>query len=422
MSLQIKKSHTFVVGQLARTVKESELDENSWKFVQPWNDSDITKSAYQTSLVDVMSGSSADSLQNVHWREMVSPSGAKGANDFVFGNPEYKFTIHHVLLCFFPFGITFYVIEIGEDTIDADQLTKTHQYWVNWSSGYQTFKTKELDTFLQPLANAAGVKSPADITLSDTTPHLYQIISTEDTEIHDDHLLELGVFAPIGSTLSASPSNLKKGSNVHSKEYFETLMKKNSVSVFAQWKALALNNTYTVLGNTGFNPFIHKKEFFFLLYMRCLFELAFFSSRNNEFHTGTIDKERLLQEIEQMEQFTFNNTMSDKFLPPVIYDAMVTGTRLKEKKEELMGRVNKILQKQKEEEESRLQKRKELVLGIISVFAIFSVMWTICQFVEKIFFVDSCCLYSAFGISSLVLTIGAIILWVCGRRKKRIDK
>lgn len=351
-----------------------------------------------------------------------SPQGGQGANDFVFGNPQYKFTIHNVLLCLFPFGITFYVIEIGENTIDADQLTTTHLYWVKWSKNYKTFKTKELDAFLQPLANAAGVESPADITLSHTTPHLYQIISIEDTEIHDDYLLELGVFVPIGSTLSAKPEDLKRGSNVHSKEYFETLMKKNSVSVYAQWKALALNNTYTVLGITGFKPFPHQKEYFFLLYMRCLFELAFFCSRNNEFHTGTIDKEKLLQEIEQMEQFTFNNTMSDKFLPPIIYDAMVTGTRLKEKKDELMERVNKILQKQKEEEESRHQKRKDLVLCIISVFAIFSVMLTICQFVEKIFIVDSCCLYRVFGISSFVLTIVAFIFMVCNRRQKRIDK
>ena len=173
-----------------------------------------------------------------------------------------------------------------------------------------------------------------------------------------------------------------------------------------------------------------NNHYFQLIYLRCMLEKTFCSSRNTHYRM-TEDSLDISEEIKNMERYYFYEKISHNFLPNLIYKAMSIGLELKEEREELSKQVKERAEeerksrKEKEErdvEEKKLEdeKRKEneeirfnRILAGVSVFAVISVIWDFCSIVKDAFGFDQnnpwgAWLARGFIVMGLVLIV---VLW-----------
>ena len=408
-------SHTYVVGRLAKRVCPSDLERGeqgkSWtrKVLKEHSDDwkDLTYESlcatYYSALID-----SSLETEGHHSRERF-PDFLKdvccyelniegtGDVDLRLADAEpYPCRIDGVRLYFYPCDVVLFVIGIDDSGMELDAMTFMHGRWKEWQECYAGFCCEELETLLKPLSTLLGDATTADITADGTKTRLFQVVQTASEEVEDDLLFELGTFAPVGVVKHTESIPEKKRSLKPSDEYYHSVMDGNTVTAFYNWKALALNDSFTVLA-TGANFSEWERDkwnniYFPLLYMRCLFEKTYCFGRNDNYrndHDGRVeDVDGLLREISNMERYYFYNDISYNFLPPMIYRAMARGMDLQSDRDELTSHIKEALRderRRREEDDSRKNNRIIIGLTALAALSALSVLGTMVQFLFGIF-------------------------------------
>ena len=295
----------------------------------------------------------------------------------------YPCNIKSVRLWFFKFGIILFSIEIEEHTDSFSDLTLMHSKWKKWNEEYDAIHTEELDSLLKPLAQLTPNSLASEITFAGTKMRQYQVV--ESNVLNDDLLYEIGTFSTIGVVNDENHTRSYKPSD----DYYQKIIKENVLSAYSNWKALALNDSFTVM---ALDDYYSKSEFdeydekgclsdtgyryFDLLYMRCLFEEFYCFDRNNSYrefvdnNSKKIESEKIENEIAYMEQHYFFEDMSYDFLPPLMYRAMAKGLNLQRDREQLTQHVKQSLRDARHERDNR-------AVNFVQIFAAVSVIWTI---------------------------------------------
>ena len=223
----------------------------------------------------------------------------------------------------------------------------------------------------------------------------YQLLETDT--LSDELLYEIGSFSPIGVVSQTDLKTTYKPST----KYYEQIIKENSLSVFSNWKALALNDSFTVLTIDDFFEINEFQENFELLYMRCLLGEFFCFDRNNLYReVDNIDNEKIEKEIKFMEQHYFFDDMSYDFLPPLMYRAMAKGVGLQTDCEQLTQHVMQSLREARREQNNT-------AANFVQIFAVFSVFWTIHQIIIAV------CSPIDKNVESAIALLAGIISSVC---------
>lgn len=270
---------------------------------------------------------------------------------------EYIFKLCKLHLYFFPLKIILFSIEIDDSGTELDNLTAAHNslmaYW-----DVDSFGNEKLSSLMEPLSDCLR-KESARYTRDGNKFKIFQTIKVETSEICDELLYELATSSPIGCVKEGNRPDLKPSEN-----YFNKIIGENSISTFDNWKGLALMDSFTMLGKVdSFSEEDCIFLYFPLIYLRCIFEKTFCFSRNNNYREDKV-KGNLSKEVAQMEKYYFYDNISYNFQPRLLYEAMAKGLGIKEEREELSKQI-----KEKEE------KNSNLLLGAVSVFAIFSVIY-----------------------------------------------
>ncbi len=273
-------------------------------------------------------------------------------------------TLH---LYFFPLHTVLFAIEIDDSGSDLNDLTMGHNCLMNWIwEGERHFldRTKTaLSEALAPLKTLLKKKTLSSLVAGGSKLKMFRIIQIEglkaivDQDAFDAMLYEIGTNAPIGcvnGNMWLTPS----------KDYYYSIMKANCVSVFKSWKGLALMDSFTVLATDGgIIEDVWNKLYFPLIYLRCFFEKCFCFSRNNSYREDRI-KGNLEKSIALMEKYYFYQNISYNFLPNLLYKTMAKGLELEEEREELSKQIKE-----------KSEKNKDIILGAVSAFAIFSIVF-----------------------------------------------
>ena len=393
-----KYSHSFLVGNLnVQNLKPIDLDTRIWKRqIISEKEYEHFKSDYYKSFIDSLIEAEGQTrpafLHDVcHYSISLDADGkkpltiylTKGMKDIVY---DYTLCICQLHLYFFPHDVVLVGIEIDDTGIELDLMTLGHASLINMK--FSNTGNGELYEKLTPLTDLLGNHDLRQLVKDGNNLKIFQIIEVDAEEPSDELLYEIAAFLPVGavggkSTMSPSDS------------YFAEIMSENCVSAFFNWKALAIVDSFTVLGIDGFNTWTWLNHYYPLIYLRCLFEKTFCFSRNSEYRldkgTGNI-----AQQIADMEKYYFYNNISYNFLPALLYESMAKGLRLKEEREEISRQIKERAKEEEEKNERRKaifdeakrkkeEKSREIITLGLSVFAIFSVAWDFCSIFKDSF-------------------------------------
>ena len=255
-------SYTYLVGKFSVSLKSKNLKKNDWEEIvvmqkdekEKGKDYESLKAKYYSAHIDAMMRVEGrqvpDFLSEVcHYKARLPKENDKRVVELTNKDGSvYKCMLCSIDLYFFPLDIVLFSIEINDSGNDLDRLTSMHGLWKEWSENYQKFRFKcnKLDDLLQPLVQLLPDKDVTKITADGTKIRMFQIVRSSDDVVNDDLLFEIGTFSPIGVVHPSA--SFKKRHLQPSEDYFEEVIKNNSVSAFHSWKALALNDSFTVLG------------------------------------------------------------------------------------------------------------------------------------------------------------------------------
>lgn len=400
--MKTRYSHAFFVGRIITNVADTILIESGWERIVTDEStySELCSYYYQghvNAMVEcpIKSATFPPFLANIrHFRHTVNRNA-------ILPERDYRLNVCHYHLFFFPLNITLFAIEIDDSRNTLDALTWGHSQIMGWKDNYSKFPiwTK---TVFKPLEALSG-KNDNILCIEGNKLKLYQIINIPEKTISDkDALLyELATSSPIGCVnkrMWLSPSH----------DYYKNIMEQNSVSAFKDWKALALNDSFTMLDGAEMSPRwktwdenykLWLQHYFRLIYLRCFFEKTFCLSRNIAYRQGeAIDN--LSTDITDMERFYFYRNISYNFLPNMLYDAMARGLDIAAEREEISKQIKERAkeeeikrkeqrlfeaQQRKEAEEREKEKNEERFNNILSyatIFAVFSVSWDLCSMLK----------------------------------------
>ncbi len=339
-----------------------------------------------------------------------------------WGTTEYRCIVKNVSVWFFPIcNLILFSIEIDDSGNTLSDITAMHAQWKNWSQNYEhNFSTDTLDKLLRPLAelttdddlkpspDGSFKKTLAHLTLDETKMRQYQVVQVDEPTLRDDLLYELATHSTVGVV---ADTNLK-ASFKPSDDYFHSIIRDNALSVFSNWKALALNDTFTVL---AIDPVFQYSEldfrYFDMLYMRCLVQEYYCFQRNNHYRNEPADKNvaKLSLEIEKMEKYYFYDDFSYDFLPPLLYQGMVRGLGLEGDRRELTLHVKQGVRDAHRKMEEDRRKQNDVTIAIVKLFTIVTVAWTIFLMVKEIAGISDTCPLMA--LIFLVISLG-VTAWL----------
>lgn len=432
MAIKSIYSHTFLVGRLnashltpEQLVKDTEYWEKEQLTELEFNN---LKANYYSAHVDAMLDTNnrlrPDFLQEVCCFRLNRHAGIKPDRRCWFNG--YHCIIKSVKIHFFPCNISLFSIEIDDSGVDLDKLTFMHNQWKELKGGNEQF-----DNLMQPLVKATGVKDVSELTYEGTKMRMYQIVQTNNDKPLDDLLFELGTFSPIGVVMSPLLLPEEKRILQPSDSYYKSIVGENEISVFSNWKALALNDSFTVLGvGANFNPWTHENHYFPLIYLRALFEEFFCFDRNNRYRGDkdgwSDDVRQQLADIRQMERYYFYDDISYNFLPSLLYQFMANGLGLKSDREELTQHIKEALREENnakmEKEERKKTERNNRIIIVLTAMAAVSALGPLFDALGKIFDCDGMNWTIVVILTLLIGGFVAYIIWFARNEKIRTLK
>ena len=399
-------SHAFLVGSFNGKVTPQELDKE-WERVDNQDEYESICSIYYKGHVDAMldvNNSRPPFLKDVcHYKlsfDEINDNGENivgkeiemkmkknmGKDDFM-----YRFRLISLHLYFFQFSIVLLAIEIDDTGTDLNELTAAHSSLVK-SSVYNRDEIKFAFSSITRFFS-----NPSSILKVGNKFKLYQVIEIDSENIDDRMIFEIGTSSPIGCVGTKHPM-------APSEQYYDSIMRFNTVSAFNDWKGLALMDSFTMISNAEKHNdltwdkhfYLWTNHYFQLIYLRCLFEKTFCFSQNIAYRMGESTPD-LSKMISDMERYYFYNKISYNFLPNLLYESMSKGMELKEERDELSKQIKErakeeesiikeqektaaqLLKEKHEEQKEKDDKRFNNILAYVSIFAVFSVIWDICS-------------------------------------------
>lgn len=389
---ETKYSRAFLVGGFSGKLKPKQLENNQeWKriTISEQNYNDLCSMFYQSHIDAMVETSRKNWFQRIMLKDRkgyYKPSflqdirhyqynveGDEGTIDLcttefkqhneIIVKPfvDYKMSIRSLHVYFFPLDIILFALEIDDSESSVNtNYTEAHQLLRTWawmgSKQFSNSTKRQFGKVLAPLIELLPDHSLKNLISEGNKLKLYQIIHFTDVELFNDKTLyELATCSPIGVV----------GSNNYmapSQDYYDSILKSNRISIFDNWKGLALFDSFTVVGfGKDFNVWPFSNLYFQYAYLRSIFEKEFCFSRNNAYRLNKV-KGDLLTEIALMEKYYFYDNISHNFLPNLLYQTMAKGLCIKEERELLARQI-------KEKEESKSNR----LLAFVSVFAVFSI-------------------------------------------------
>jgi len=300
--------------------------------------------------------------------------------------------IEYLDLFLFPGNIAFYCFKCKVDRYSYDDITLINNYIRDYGHREFSFIKEDLKILKQNESERMLVFG--------NKLKLFTLVEL-DQELSDEQesnlLYDIATCSPIGSA-TGDVSFMKPSS-----KYLEILNKNNVLSVFDNWKGMCLFDSFTVLFRKGvLNNFVWENAYFNLIFLDSIYIKHYLFSINKKFYLDDLNKQKLEDEFYEFDKYFNFKQISFNFLPQIIYDKVRFGLDIEDELTQLqtsIERANKI-------EKSRRDKKINDVLTIIALLTVFSIIWDVSEWIDKLFFNTT----QSYNIISVSLTAIVLLL------------
>ena len=402
------RSHAFFVGNLQDKVALTNIDTSVWEAVIVDESTySFLCSYFHSSHVDAMVEAKGQNrpkfLKDVtHYRlridKLIPFSVFNQAKDRLDVLDNYNLNIKGLHIYCFPLDMTLFAIEIDDSGSDFNDLTLAHALIRELPSRWTQFN-EEFKVVLDPITKLFPERKESVLALSGNKLKLFQIMLVDQANWTDEHLYEMGTCSPVDIVNTdhyLSPS----------KEYYESIMKENTIAPFKTWKSLSLMDSFTALikCNESFSAEEWENDktrwidsYYRMIFLRVVIQKTFLSTQNVLYRLNRSNA-NIIRDLARMEQYYFYDNISYNFLPDMLNKHMEKGMAINDEKTELSSQIKE-----------RDSKNTNTLTGILSVFAIFSICYDIYTIVRIITHHDSALLLA---ILSLFATLSIVIIIV----------
>lgn len=291
--------------------------------------------------------------------------------------------IKDIRLFILPYNLLIYAIHITQDGADLDDITASLSVLRNVSDYKKELINDSWGVILQPIVDIYKQTSSTytatdkeetfryfDLMENGNKLKLFQIVEIESKGIEEKEqnelLFELGTLAPIGSYNNNSFSS-------PSQEYFNRIMGQNRISVFNNWKALSLFDTFTILSYPTNSYLLENwtNSYFGMIYIHSLF-LKFYLFRMNILFRKKASKISYLEkEFLAFERNCCFHKISYNFLPLEFYESLDIGLEINEERKQLYH----MIEQEKNIQDKEGDRKMNNLLFFLTCLTIFSTVW-----------------------------------------------
>ena len=207
--------------------------------------------------------------------------------------------------------------------------------------------------------------------------NVFQIVSAEpaDGDERDKLLFELATVAPAGSYDTKSLDS-------PSEAYFRKLLDENSLSVYNNWKCLALSDTLTILCSECPEWLISnwKNDYFGLIYIWQLFRRNYLFRLTRRFRYERENVASLERESVDFERNCSFHRISYNFLPEEFSACVARGLRIEKEKNELYH----MIAQEESAGEKRADNRMNSLLFFMTCLTMASTIYDTCCLLQEL--------------------------------------
>lgn len=325
---------------------------------------DCYKQFYYPEYIDFMLGDDTSDTAQIYTKsieEIIKVSGV-------------SVMLKNITLHLMPFGMVLFSIHVAMESDNLNDFT-----WALFSmremSKWNTPQLKEFsDKGICVVSNAArllGSKSENIIEMGNKLKVFQIFNATNGTDYGsnpDITLFELGTLGKIGGCSANNPDS-------PSKFYIDNVLKKDRLSFYNNWSALALFDTFTIMATNAkpHNLETWTDDYFSIIYLHNLFSKFYLFRLNSNFRLHPESGEMLEDEYDEFDRrFSFNK-ISYNFLPGQIDIAIDRALEISEEKEMVAKYIRTCNTLKSEAAAKRLDK----ILTFLAIVTVFSTIWDI---------------------------------------------
>lgn len=295
-----------------------------------------------------------------------------------------EFTLDSLHLWCAPFDLMLFAIEIKFEKIDFNKMTRA-VYVLRNCNRYNTLQTDFIKTALLPIINIYNALTHNNLKPDGNLCQLiepgnkfklFQAIFLAEPFVNDniDYLLY-----DAGTLTKHIPNSL----GINSEDYFNRIMANHSISVFNDWKGLAILDTFTLLSIDTPTWALDnwKKDYFGMIYIYQLFRKVFLYNVNLTYRKRTVEVEILEEQIDRFEQDYCFSSISYNFLPNLINNALEKSLATEQDNDQIYRMISKETAKR----EQRAEEKTNKFLTFLTCLAIFSAVYDFSSLVNESF-------------------------------------
>lgn len=301
-------------------------------------------------------------------------------------------TVPYIHLFFMPDGVCIWALKA--------EYEAQKEVVADIQKALRTFCTESMPVYNEFLKYSLH-NDTTDLVFSGNKAKIFQHIQTDD--ISDKRLFEYGSLLKYGCMDSKHPEDQPD------QTYFENTVKENRVAAFSNWSALALVDTFTILGDSTCGWDIRFDGYFRYIYLNCLYQKIILFDINRAFRStdnNSYLRKQLYKTVNTKHWYSFTQ-ISYNFLPQMIFDAIDKGMELSMERENLA----KLVEDASIQSEKRAERLTNSLLTTLAIVSALSVLFDFSEFLNKYFSVTEF-LSSILSMSLL----GAIILFFIFRK------
>ncbi|MBO5894825.1 MAG: hypothetical protein J6Q33_03440 [Alistipes sp.] len=310
----------------------------------------------------------------------------------------HKFTVDRLELYICPFNVVLYSIMVSMSSQSHNDITLVMSKLRNFTGvDYANGTLKPfIEVAIKPIMRLcdsvqlsgrdAQMKGAYDaMLLYGNKFKLFQVVALDDekTKSMDSDMLiyEFGTLTRIDNHDMSAPE-------APSEEYLEKIVKTNRISVFNDWKALALFDTFTMMGQRLSEGTIRNwvDNYFGMIYLYGIFVKVYLFDLNNNYDSSlkncfAMRKSMMSEMYDMFEGKHYFPDISYNFLPRMVNTQIQEALEIAPEK----SRIYERIERQNMLREKRVDSRMNNLLFFISSLTMFSAIWDAACLVNEMY-------------------------------------